>query len=140
MRKTLRYALLGLALAASPALADQSSFAAMDANQDGSLTPQEHADAARGMFTTMDTNRDGTVTAEEMDVAHFKITGRPAAVNEPSAAEKIKVVDGNGDGMLSAAEHASGSQAMFEKMDADRNGSLSKSEFDAGHARMLTKQ
>ena len=39
-----------------------------------------------------------------------------------SAAEKIKVVDGNGDGVLTAAEHEAASKKMFQKMDANRDG------------------
>ena len=56
-----------------------------------------------------------------------------------SAADKIKVVDTNGDGVLTAEEHAAGSRAMFEKMDTNKDGFLTKDELAAGHARMLKK-
>ena len=56
-----------------------------------------------------------------------------------SAAGKVKVVDTNSDGVLTAEEHAGGSRAMFEKMDTDKDGFLTKSELAAGHARILKK-
>ena len=56
-----------------------------------------------------------------------------------SSAEKIKVVDTNGDGMLTADEHAVGSKRMFDKMDTDKDGFVSKAELEAGHAKMMKK-
>jgi hypothetical protein len=88
----------------------------------------------------MDANRDASVTAGEMDAAQYKITGRPATVHDLSSADKIKAIDGNGDGLLSAAEHAAGSRKMFDAMDANHDGVLTQDEFDAGHARLLEKQ
>jgi hypothetical protein len=67
------------------------------------------------------------------------ITGNAAQKSDMSSADKIKAIDTNADGMLSADEHATGSKAMFEKMDADKDGTLTKAEFDAGHAAMLKK-
>ena len=50
--------------------------------------------------------------------------------------DKFRTMDSNGDGMISAAEHAAGARMMFEQMDADHDGSVSAAEMDAGHARM----
>src|SRR6185503_1142506 len=50
-----------------------------------------------------------------------------------------KVVDTDGDEVLTAEEHAVGSRAMFKKMDTDKDGFLTKDEFAAGHARMMKK-
>ena len=49
------------------------------------------------------------------------------------------MVDRDGDGVLTAEEHAAGSRAMFERMDTDKDGFLSKAELAAGHAKMLKK-
>jgi Ca2+-binding EF-hand superfamily protein len=106
----------------------------MDTNNDGKISPEEHATAAAGMFATMDANGDGKVTAEEMTAAHQKITGRAPAAGEMSAAEKIKTIDTNGDGVLTADEHTAGSKAMFERMDTDKDGMISRAEMAAGHA------
>jgi hypothetical protein len=54
-----------------------------------------------------------------------------------SSAEKIKAIDGDGDGVLTSAEHAAGSRRMFERMDVDRDGFVSAAEYAAGHAQML---
>jgi Ca2+-binding EF-hand superfamily protein len=88
----------------------------------------------------MDANKNGTVTAEEMDAAHANVTGKKAANTDMSSAEKIKVVDTNGDGALTAEERATGSKKMFEKMDADKDGFVSQAELAAGHAKMLNKK
>ena len=72
------------------------------------------------MFVTMDANHDAKVTASEMDAAHKKVTGRDASPNDLSSVEKIKAIDSDGDGVLTAAEHAAGSQKMFDAMDKIR--------------------
>ena len=114
-------------------------FNSMDANADGMLSPDEHASGAKKMFEMMDVNKNGAVTSGEMDTAHEKVAGHKAANTDLSSAEKIKVVDTNGDGVLTAEEHASGSKKMFDKMDTDRDGFLSKEEWAAGHEKMLQK-
>ena len=91
------------------------------------------------MFETMDANKDGKVTAAEMDAAHGKVTEKKAAKGDLSPAEKIKVIDTDGDGILTAGEHAAGSRAMIDRMDTNKDGYVSKSEFAAGHAKMLRK-
>ena len=54
-----------------------------------------------------------------------------------SSAEKIKVVDTNGDGVLTAQEHAAGSKAMFTKMDTDKDGYVTAPEIKAGHKQLM---
>lgn len=131
----------------------------MDSNGDGKISADEHASGARRMFAMMDGNGDGKVTASEMDAAHDKVTGHGAtrlkdkvgalaekkgaaaapAASELSAADKIKALDKNGDGVLTAEEHEAGAKMMFGKMDTDQDGALTKSEVAAGHAKMLRK-
>jgi Ca2+-binding EF-hand superfamily protein len=114
-------------------------FRMMDANRDGKVSAREHAAGAKKMFGMMDVNRNGKVTSAEMTSATKKVTGKEASASDLSAGEKIKVVDSNGDGILTAAEHAAASRAMFAKMDTDKDGFLSKAELAAGHAAMLRK-
>jgi hypothetical protein len=116
-----------------------NEFAAMDTNGDGKVSRQEHAAGARKMFEVMDADGDGTVTAAEMDAAKPRITGRQPAPGELTSAEKIKVVDQDQNGALTRAEHAAASRNMFEKMDVNRDESLSAEEMAAGHATMLHK-
>ncbi len=129
---------LSFAAESKSATAD-AEFKKMAANKDGKVSTNEHAARAKQMFGTMDRNKDGKVTAAEMEAAHRRVTGRKATKSEMSAADKIKVVDTDGDGVLTAEEHAIGSRAMFEKMDTDKNGFLTKEELAAGHAGMMKK-
>jgi Ca2+-binding EF-hand superfamily protein len=123
---------LSVLFVSTSAVAALSGFEAMDADKDGKISPSEHAAAAARMFRAMDGNRNGKVTAAEMQAAQPKVTATKASKQDLSAEEKIKLVDGNGDGTLT--EHAVASETMFRRMDTDRDGSLSRAEFDAGHA------
>jgi Ca2+-binding EF-hand superfamily protein len=129
-----------LAFAAEPKSTKADvEFMTMDTNKDGKVSADEHASASKKMFDMMDANRDGKVTAAEMAAAHQRITGKKAKKSDMSAADKIKVVDTDGDGILTAEEHAAGSRSMFEKMDTAKNGFLTKDELAAGHASMMKK-
>lgn len=117
-----------------------AEFTQMDSNNDQRVSADEHAAGAKRMFETMDANKDDKVTAAEMQAAHQRVTGRKARSSDMSAADKIKVVDTDGDGVLTAEEHRAGSRAMFERMDTNRDGFLSSDELAAGHARMLKQR
>src|SRR5688572_16792749 len=95
----------------------------------------------------MDADRDGIVTAQEMGAAHKDMptahsdasadtSGKPMK----SASAKIKTIDTDADGTITAAEHEAGSKKMFEKMDKDHNGRLTAAEIQAGHDRMMTAE
>jgi Ca2+-binding EF-hand superfamily protein len=119
-------------------------FQKMDTDGDGKISRDEHAAGVRRMHEKMDADKDGKVTASEMDAARDKIVGKKGAKEmkgkpHMSAAEKIKVIDTDGDGVLTADEHAAGARTMFEKMDADGDGFLTKTELEAGHDKMLHK-
>jgi Ca2+-binding EF-hand superfamily protein len=133
--KTLMF--VAAALLAGPEVGKE--FSNMDTNQDGKVTAAEHAAGAKAMFDIMDGDRDGKVMPNEMAAAHKAITGQAARPSDMSAADKIKVVDGNGDGILTADEHARASAAMFTRMDRNKDGQLTKEEMAAGHAAMMVK-
>jgi Ca2+-binding EF-hand superfamily protein len=116
----------------------------MDTNGDQRLSADEHAAGARRMFEQMDTNKDARVTAEEMRASYAAIRGEAAKPEkaekvEMAVTEKIKTIDTNGDGALSAEEHANGARTMFGLMDTSKDGTLSKEELTSGHARLMQK-
>jgi Ca2+-binding EF-hand superfamily protein len=117
----------------------------MDTDKDGKISAAEHKLGARAMFDSMDSDKNAVVTAVEMDAAQKAATGSKSKAGEVpagklSSAEKIKVVDGNGDGKLTAEEHVAGAQKMFGTMDADRDGMLTLAELDAGRKMMLSSK
>ena len=115
----------------------EAKFKAMDTNGDGKISRAEHAAGAKKMFAEMDANHDGIVTAAELSSSQKGGDSSHAAM---SAAEKIKAVDLDGDGQLTIAEHAAGSDSMFSKMDTDGDGFLTMAELTAGHATMKEKK
>jgi Ca2+-binding EF-hand superfamily protein len=135
----------------------QAEVKMMDTDGDGSISATEHAAGTKKMFGKMDADGDGIVTAKEMDSAHKDMAtahkgstaesdtadaSRLGKSDKPqkSAAAKIKTIDTDGDGAITAAEHAAGSKKMFEKMDKDQNGRLTAAEIQAGHDRMMTAE
>ena len=125
-------------------------FAKMDTNGDGKISSSEHSSGARTMFQSMDTNKDGSVTAAEMDTAHAGMKGGDMKSGDTkrsdmkhdgmkmSSADKIKKMDSNGDGRLSASEYEAGSRDMFAKSDANKDGSITAEEMKAAHQKDMT--
>lgn len=149
-------ALCGAALATTAYAGDdemkhgsgQAELKMMDTDHDGSVSATEHAAGAKKMFEMMDKDGDGIVTAQEMGAAHKNMptadsSARPSDANgKPmkSSDAKIKAIDADGDGTISAAEHEAGARKMFDRMDKDQNGKLSAAELQAGHDKMMTAE
>ena len=53
--------------------------------------------------------------------------------------DHMKMMDKDGDGKITAAEHTAGTKTMFSKMDADKDGQVSAAEMDAMHDTMKDK-
>ena len=118
------------------ALAGGDKLQMMDTNKDGMISSAEHSAGARQMFVKMDANADGSVTATEMDAAYGQVKPGEESAPRMSSAEKIRAIDGNNDGAITAVEHETASRDRFAKMDTNRDGNLSAAELQAGHAEM----
>lgn len=116
-------------------------FKAMDANRDSKISTEENVKGAAMMFKKMDANKDNQVTASEMDSAQLKMKNhkghKDAGVEKMTSAEKIAMIDGDNDGILSKKESEAGAAKMFSMADTDKDGFLSLSEMQAGHEKKM---
>ena len=103
-------------------------FTDLDRDSSGTLSPEEYAADARARFDAMDIDHNFRVTATEME------TVEPQRDGQMSAAQRIALNDADEDGELSADEHAAVVAAMFERADANGDGSLDPAEFKSGYA------
>jgi len=112
----------------------------------GMISAQQHATGAMAMFKRMDADGDGYVTAAEMDAFRPMMgagpgrgTGMPmgpgmmmggAGMMMPAV---MGTIDGDGDGSVSAQEHAAAAKAAFDRLDTDRNGRVTAAEWATAH-------
>lgn len=117
----------GLALTAN---AGGEKGESMDTNGDGMISASEHAAGAQAKFERMDADRDGQLTAAEMEGAH---AGKGMAGKRMDASGMMGKMDGDADGRISASEHATAAQSMFDEADTNDDGNLSQEEWKAHH-------
>jgi hypothetical protein len=135
MPKRLPHALLVLLLpagvvcaqdGAAPPTPREASFARADSNGDGRVSPDEHREAAKAAFDAIDADHNYSITTEEIDVAS------PQRDGELSAAQRIALIDGNDDGILSDDENRLAAEAEFERLDVNGDGALELAEVKSG--------
>ena len=118
---------------ASPALAQRGGdwFAAADTNSDGVVTRAEFIAYRDARFTKFDRNKDGVISPADLP---------RLAKRKPEALDRLMGAmggaDGNGDGAISRSELAQSPPMMFDRADADRDGRVTKAEYDAARAKM----
>jgi EF hand len=122
-----------LALSGTAFAGDASKVDRLDTDKDGKVSAAEYTAGAKTSFDKLDANADGKVTAAEMDSAYTTSKPGVGAAKTQSSADRIKTLDTDMDGSLSASEHEAGSKAMFDQLDADKDGSLTDVEIKAGH-------
>lgn len=151
MKKFLLAATLGATAVAGVAVAQQAAPGAApaqkmraDANGDGNLTRQEAVAAAEARFARMDKNSDGTVTREERREARAEMRGHRGGKGMRGhrgggfggRGMMIERLDADKDGKLSRAEAAAPMQRMFDMADTNKDGFIDKAEADAARAKM----
>ncbi|HKS56846.1 MAG TPA: hypothetical protein VJS12_16245 [Steroidobacteraceae bacterium] len=123
-------------------------FAMMDQDGDGIVTAEEMEAAHHNMPTGRSNEATGRHPAESGNLPQTDQSARSSDASgkptkpmddsaDKSAAAKIKMIDTDQDGTISAAEHEAGARKMFDKMDKDHNGKLSAAELQAGHDKMM---
>lgn len=108
-------------------------FAAIDADADGRITPAEIAAHRAARFAAADTNGDGALDRAELEARAIRMMA------ERMAARALDRMDADRNGTLSPEELAAGpglDSRAFIRMDADKDGALTQAEIDAARAAM----
>jgi Ca2+-binding EF-hand superfamily protein len=90
---------------------------------DRTMTRAEMVQMVRDHFGQMDTNKDGTITTAEIDAVH---------ANRMKDFDKYK---DRGHAMMMGDPNAA-----FDRLDSDKNGSISRDEFAKGHEQRIERR
>ena len=115
-----------------------AKFGESDSNHDGKISKSEWQAArlreANEHFQRLDTNRDGKLTRTEVDAARDqRMAGHDRKRGERG--ERMRALDKDGDQQLSRAEIGNEMPRLaadFDRLDANRDGKLSRDEIRAG--------
>lgn len=101
----------------------EAKFAQMDANKDGTFDEADRAARKSMMFDRLDADHNGSISRAELDAKRAEHAGKRSG-----RMAKREAARPNGAGKAERhAEH-------FARADTDKNGALSRTEFDAMHA------
>ena len=120
-------------------------FDRMDVNHDGRLSPEDRAAAADARFSRLDTDRNGSISRAEWgtagaDMAQRRETRRGGAADAaqtppppggPRAGMGMRMMQGadaNNDGVITREEFLAAAGQRFDRLDTDRNGTLTGAE------------
>lgn len=101
-----------------------------DANHDGAISRDEFLARPLEMFARLDANNDGSISAQEQTAArahHEEMRGGRRERGE-SHREHMRAADADHDHQLSQPEFAALGDRMFERLDANRDGSITRQE------------
>ena len=118
------------ALADSPQGGPHGGFLkAADANKDGVIDQSEFLASRDKWFADLDTNKDGFVTADELKAFGDKMHAEWAKKHADQAASDADKVGKKRDF----------SERILNRVDTDKDGKISKAEFDAAGQQMFAK-
>jgi Ca2+-binding EF-hand superfamily protein len=119
-------------------------FAMIDADKDGFVTAQDMS-AMRGaamskMFERMDTDKNGSISRAEFDAMHTGGNHRMGGGHDMkmgrSGGRIMMMADTDKDGRVALTEAVNGAMAMFDKADANKDGTLTAEERRAARQAM----
>lgn len=118
----------------------KAKFAREDKNGDGAIESSEVSPEKWARIQVADANKDGKVTEAELDQAIANKTlpameGHRHHGKGHSPEAMIKRFDKNGDGKIQQAEVPADKSAWFTRVDANKDGVVTKDEIEAAHAR-----
>lgn len=107
-------------------------IARADSNNDGILAKDEIRGPVVRHFAEADTNTDGFVDSSEIQAQMLKL-----AEGHEGIEKHMERTDKDGDGMISLEEsNPDRSMDIFQRMDTDSDGNVTKAEWDVGIAKM----
>lgn len=95
----------------------------LDADHDGAVTADEYSKLQKDRFAERDLNKDGKLTADEVLVVRARTVS-----DEDRADRMIKRFDANADGKVTKTEFDAGQKASFAKRDKNSDGKISGDE------------
>jgi Ca2+-binding EF-hand superfamily protein len=102
-----------------------------DLNKDGVIDQTEFQQSRDKWFADLDTNKDGYVTADELKAFGDKMHAEWAKKHADQASND-KPADAN-------KKRGDFSQRILERVDSDKDGKISKAEFDAEGSKLFAK-
>ena len=101
-----------------------------DLNKDGVIEQSEFQTARDKWFADLDANKDGFVSADELKAFGEKMHAEWAKKHADQTANDKPDAD---------RKHGDFSQRILERVDTDKDGKISKAEFDAEGAKLFAK-
>ena len=112
-----------------------------DSNSDGIVDTGEWQSGMTASFADMDLNHDGSISGDDVDGLKKEMTEELGEVGATVVVALIKQIvmtlDKNGDKLVSEKEFSEGGEAMFKKLDANKDGQVSKEELAELPTRLL---
>jgi Ca2+-binding EF-hand superfamily protein len=135
------------------------AFDRLDANRDGKIDPADRAARQKSRFDRIDADHDGQVSYTEFAAMQERRDGvrkdrvvhrgeRGGRLNRHGehrmamhghrgdAIGMVRLADGNRDGGITRAEFQSAALKRFERLDADKNGTVTRDEAKAARDNM----
>jgi EF hand domain-containing protein len=119
-------------------------FDRLDANHDGKLDQADRAERQKARFDRVDSNHDGAVSYAEFTAMHAQLEGVHADRGGRRLAERgfgpgrfagrggmIRLADADKDGAVSKTEFQAAASARFDRLDANKDGTVTRDEANA---------